>query len=316
MIGRRPLLATPALALAATAQARWQMASAFPDATFHTRNIRQFLEEGGQPTTLHSNAALLPLPQIRTAVQRGQVQLGEILLSSLGNEDPFFEIDSIPQLVTSTAQARRLRALSRPYVEARLARMGLVLLYEVPWPPSGLYSNAALPNVEALRGARMRTFSAITNRFATLLGAVPTIVQAAEVPQAFATGVVNAMVTSAQTGVDSQAWDFARHFTAIGFARIFNGILVSRRTLEGLSAAQQSQLREAAARAEARGWAMSDEAAISQSRILAERGMVVADASPALLAGLEAVGRTIAEEWATRAGEDGQRLLAAYRAAA
>ena len=290
------------------------MASAFPDATFHTRNIRQFLEECGQPTQLHSNASLLPMPQIRAAVQRGQVQLGEILLSSLGNEDPIFEVDSLPQLVTSTAQARRLRALARPLVEARLARMGLVLLYEVPWPPSGLYSTQPIPNLDALRGTRMRTFSAITNRFATLCGATPTIVQAAEVPQAFATGVVNAMVTSAQTGVDSQAWDFARHFTPIGFARIFNGILIARRTLDGLSAADQTRLREAASRAEARGWEMSDEAATSQQRILAERGMVVADASPALLEGLAGVGRTIAEEWAARAGEDGRRLLDAYRA--
>jgi len=312
-LARRTLAAL--LPAAAMAQARWQMASAFPDATFHTRNIRQFLEECGQAVTLHSNASLLPMPQIRTAVQRGQVQLGEILLSSLGNEDPFFEVDSIPQLVTSTAQARRLRALSRPYVEARLARMGLVVLYEVPWPPSGIYSQVPVPNVEALRGARIRTFSAITNRFATLLGGVPTIVQAAEVPQAFATGVVNAMVTSAQTGVDSQAWDFARHFTPIGFARIFNGILIARRTLDALTPAQQAQLRDAAARAETRGWEMSDEAGIAQPRILAERGMVVAEPSAALLDGLAGIGRTIADEWAARAGEDGRRLLEAFRAA-
>ena len=159
---------------------------------------------------LHSNASLLRMPEIKRGVQTGQVQIGEILLSAYGNEDPFFEVDSVPQLVTSTAMARKLAELQKPYVEARLQRQGISLLYWVPWPPSGLYTNTPLESVETLRGTKMRTFNALTNRFATLCGATPTLVQQAEVPQAFATGVVNAMVTSAATGVDVQAWDFCR----------------------------------------------------------------------------------------------------------
>ena len=79
--------------------------------------------------------------------------------------------------------------------------------------------------------------------------------------------------------------------------------------------ARRSLSREAATRAEARGWELSGEVAISQQRILAERGMVVVEPTSALLEGLAGIGRTIADEWAARAGEDGQRLLPAYRAA-
>jgi hypothetical protein len=142
-----------------------------------------------------------------------------------------------------------------------------------------------------------------------------TLVQAAEIPQAFATGVVNVMVTSAQTGVDSQAWDFAKVFTPIGFTRTFNTIFVQRRAFDALPAAQQQALREAATRAEARGWQLSDEAATAQQAILGSRGMTVAEPTPALLAGLAALGQGMADEWAGRAGEDGKRVLDAYRAA-
>ena len=331
-LSRRPLLAgasllglgavLPAGGANGQAAARWQCATPYPDGNFHTRNLRQMLEEVAQATggavnvQMHSNASLLPMPQIKAGVQRGQVQMGEVLISAYGNEDPFFEVDSIPQLVTSTDQARRLRAQARPFVEARFARQGLILLYEVPWPPSGLYTLAPVPTVEALRGTRMRTFNVMTNRFATLVGATPTLVQAAEIPQAFATGVVNAMVTSAQTGVDSQAWDFAKVFTPIGFTRTFNTIFVQRRAFEALPDPQQEALRAAAAKAEARGWQLSDEAAATQQAMLGSRGMQVAQPTPELLAGLAAVGATLAEEWATRAGEDGRRVLAAYRAGA
>ena len=313
-----PFILTPLAIRDAKAQARWQVATAYPDGNFHTRNIRSFLDEvraqTGIDAQLHSNGSLLPMPQIKRGVQQGQVQIGEILLSAYGNEDPFFEVDSIPQLAWTDEQARKLAALSRPYIEARFQRQGLSVLYSVPWPPSGFYTNVPVESLEVLRGSRMRTFNAMTNRFATLLGATPTLVQAAEVPQAFATGVVNSMVTSAATGVDSAAWDFAKIFTPIGFTRTHNVIFVQRRAFEALPAAQQTAMREAAKRAEDRGWALSAEARDAAQATLAARGMQVMQPTPAVMEGLSRISQTIAQEWAMRAGEDGARLLAAYRA--
>jgi TRAP-type C4-dicarboxylate transport system substrate-binding protein len=325
MTSRRALLAAsaaaPLLPIGASAQARWQMATPYADGNFHTRNIRTFLEEvqtatqGRVQVQLHSNGSLLPMAQIKGGVQRGQVQLGEILISAYGNEDPFFEVDGIPQLVTSYDEARRLNEASRPFIEARLQRQGLSSLYIVPWPPSGFYTNAPVESLEALRGSRFRTFNVMTNRFATLIGANPVLVQAAEVPQAFATGVVNAMVTSAATGVDSSAWDFSRVFTPVGFTFTRNVVFVNRRALEGLSAADQQAIRTAAANAERRGWQMSEEAKTAAEQTLAQRGMTVAQPTPQLLQAMSRISEEMVREWLGRAGEDGQRVIQTYRAA-
>lgn len=326
LISRRAILAAglalPALSRAAQAQtARWQFATPYPDGNFHTRNIREFITavesgSGGRLSIqLHSNGGLLPMPQIKRGAQTGQVQLGEILISAYGNEDPVLEVDSIPQLVTSYEGAKKLADLSRPLLEARLARQGLALLYTVPWPPSGFYTNFPVDTLEALRGTKMRTFNVMTNRFATLVGATPTLVQAAEIPQAFATGVVNSMVTSAATGVDSAAWDYARYFTPIGFTWTKNAVFVNRRALEALPAEVQATIRSAAAAAETRGWAMSAAARDSTQATLAARGMTVAEASPALMAGMARIGATMADEWAGRAGPDGRKIIADLRAA-
>jgi TRAP-type C4-dicarboxylate transport system substrate-binding protein len=327
-ISRRGLLAAGAAGLAlplpagaqSGAQARWQFATPYPDGNFHTRNNRAFVEDlekatGGRvQIQLHSNAALLRMTEIKRGVQTGQAQLGEVLISAYGNEDPFFEVDGIPQLVTTYAEARKLADFSRPHIESRLNRQGLTLLFMVPWPPSGFYTNVPVDSIEVLRGTRMRTYNVQTNRFATLVGATPTLVQAAEIPQAFATGVVNSMVTSAATGVDSQAWDYAKYFTPVGFTFTKNAVFASRRALEALPADTQRQLREAAARAEARGWEMSEQARAEQERTLAERGMIVQPASPALLEGMAKVSEQMVQEWLAKAGEDGQRLIGAYRA--
>ena len=323
MLNRRTLLAAaPALgAVPAFAQARWQMATPYPDGNFHTRNIRQWLTELQAATSerlqvqVHSNGALLPMPQIKAGVQRGQVQLGEILISAYGNEDPFFEVDGIPQLVTSFAEAKRLMDAARPFIEARFGRQGLSLLYMVPWPPSGFYTNTPVETLEALRGTRMRTFNVMTNRFATLVGATPTLVQAAEIPQAFATGVVNAMVTSAVTGVDTSAWDYAKFYTHVGFTFTRNAVFVNRRAMEGLSQADQGALRTTAAAAEARGWQMAEEAHTVAQNTLRQRGVTVAQANPQVMEAMSRVSDEMVREWVGRAGEDGQRVIAAYRAA-
>jgi len=316
-------LAAPFLPRGAAAQAtRWQVATPYPDGNFHTRNLRQFTQDIEQASggrlgiTLHTNGSLLAMPQIKRGVQTGQAQLGEILISAYGNEDPFFEVDGIPQLVTTYEEAKRLMDLARAPIEARLQRQGISLLYMVPWPPSGFYTNFPVDTIEALRGTKMRTFNVMTNRFATLVGATPTLVQAAEIPQAFATGVVNAMVTSAATGVDTAAWDYAKYFTPIGFTFTRNAVFVNRRALEALPADLQQKVREAAATAETRGWQMSAEARDSAQATLASRGMTVQQPTPALLEGMARVSEEMVKEWVAKAGEDGQRLIAAYRAGA
>lgn len=324
---RRTLLAATAGAAMATpfgarAQTRWQFATPYPDGNFHTINIRAFVKEiedavpGKLSIQVHSNGSLLRMPEIRRGVQTGQAQLGEILLSAYGNEDPFLEVDGLPMLVVTFDQARVLARLQKPYIEARFARQGITLLYMVPWPQSGLYSNVALASLEQLRGTKFRTFNAITQRFAQLIGATPTLVQVPELPQAFATGVVNAMVTSAATGVDAQAWDFVKHFVPVGFSRTKNAVFVNTRAFQGLPADVQGAIRAAASRAEERGWATAQKEEQDKQAVLAQRGMAVADpAPPVLIAELQKVGDTLVQEWVAKAGEDGAKLIAEYRAA-
>ncbi|MBR0683641.1 TRAP transporter substrate-binding protein [Roseomonas eburnea] len=322
---RRALLGAAGLAAlapaTARAQTRWQMATAYADGNLHTRNIRSFLQEVEQAANgrlsiqLHSNGALLRMPEIKRGVQTGQVQLGEILLTAYANEDPLFDADALPQLVTNFQQAKRLSDLQKPFIEARFARQGLSLLYMVPWPAAGLYAQQVVTSLEQLRGSRFRTYSPMTNRFAQLIGAQPTLVQSAELAQAFATGVVQAQVTSAATGVDTQAWDYARVFTPLGFTMTKNAVFVSRRALEGLPRDLQEAIRAAAARAEQRGYELSEAAQRETEATLAARGMQVTQPSQQLLDDCARVGRTMADEWVQRAGDDGRRLLEQYRAA-
>lgn len=308
-----------AAAPAVSAQTKWDMATPFPESNYHTRNARQFAEEvqrdskGQLIITIHSNASLFKMPEIKRAVATGQAQIGDILLGAYGNEDPFFEIDGIPFVVQGFDGAKRLYDATKPFLDRRLVRQGLMPLYYIVWPGQAIYSKAPLNTVADFKGLRFRTYSPTTSRFAELLGATPTTVQAPEIPMAFTTGIASVMITSGSTGVDTQAWDYSKYFYDIRAMHNKSVTMVNERVFKALPADMQKVLTDAAARAETRGWAMATTSADESSAVLKARGMLVEPGSAALVGGLREVGAKLTDEWLKRAGADGEAALRALK---
>ncbi len=296
----------------------WNMATPYPDATFHTKNIIQFASEIEQATggdlniTVHTAGSLIKHPQIKRAVQTGQVQAGEVFISLLGNEDPIFSVDSIPFLATDYDRARKLWEASREYIEQRLARDRLMLLYAVPWPAQGLYTNKPVEALADLEGLKFRAYNSATSQLATLTGMVPTQVEVPEIPQAFATGIVDAMMTSPTTGVNSRAWDFVNYFNDIQAWIPKNMVIVNRRAFDALDEATQQAVMEAAQAAEQRGWEMSMAEGEAMKQALTENGIQVQTPSATLRSELQAVGETMTQDWRQQAGEAGSQVIERY----
>src|SRR6202521_4377151 len=118
----------------ASAQTKWDMPTPYPATNFHTENVMQFADDIDKATggklkiTVHSSASLFKAHEIKRAVQGGQAQIGEILISGYSNEDPIFGVDSVPFLATSYADAAKLWKASRRALEDRFAKQGLMIL--------------------------------------------------------------------------------------------------------------------------------------------------------------------------------------------
>jgi TRAP-type transport system periplasmic protein len=308
-------LSAPALAQTTT----WDMPTPYADGNFHTKNVREFaadverLSAGKLKITVHSNASLVKHPEIPRAIRTGQVQIGEILISTMFNEDPMFGFDSNPGVATSYAGSRKLYGAAKPFLSSRLEKSGLVLLYSVAWPPQGIYTKKDIASLADLKGAKFRTFSPQTQRFAQLFEAVPTTVQVPELAQAFRTGLVDAMITSGATGVDTQAWDYLTHYYDTQAMLPQNVVMVSKSALDALPADVKKAVTDAAAAAEARGWAASESLNEGFKKTMAEKGMKVLPPPPGLVADIQRIGATMATEWATRVGADGAAVIEAFR---
>ncbi len=306
-------------AAAAQAQVKWDLPSAYPATNFHSVNLQQFADDIDKATggklkiTVHANASLFKLPEIKRAVQGGQAQMGEILLSAYQNEWIIFGADGVPFLADSYDEAMKLWRAQKPLLDKKLGEQGMMVLYSVAWPPQGIYAKKPLNSAADLKGVKWRAYSPATSRIAELVGAQSVTVQAAELTQALATGVVESTMTSGATGVDSKLFEHLKFYYDTQAWLPKNAVLVNKAAFDGLDAATRQAVLKAAADAEVRGWAASRKVNVDTLARLRTEGMQVLPPSPQLKADMAKVGETMLKEWVERAGADGKTLLDAFR---
>lgn len=303
-------------ALAASAET-WTMATPYPEGNFHTENIRWFVDQVEQATNgelkieVHSGASLFPMAQLKRALRTGQIQMAEFHLSAYGNEDPIYEADGLPFIAVGQEEGRKLYDVQKPMLDARFDKEGIVSLYQVPWPRNGFYSKEEVSSVDDFNGMRMRAQTAILAELSQQLGSNPVDVQFVEVPQAFQTGVIEAMWTSGTTGVDTQAWDYTNNFYDIGFVAPRNAVAVNRDAWEALSEETRATVLDLARQAEDRGWQKAADLADDAKKTLVENGMNTPELSPELTEAMHSIGNKMISDWVSKAGDDGAALAAA-----
>jgi len=308
-----------ALPLAAGAQTKWDLATAYADSEFQTKNVRQFADEvkkssGGKiDIAVHSAQSLIKNPEIKRSIQTGLVPAGEFFMSNLGPENPLYEIDAIPFFASGYPEARALWEVSRAPITALFEKQGLRVMYSVPWPSQAFFTKEPVKSLADIKGKKMRTYNAQTARLGTLMGVIPTTVQATEIPQAFSTGIIDLMFTSTPTGVTTRAWEYTKFFYDTGAWVPKNVVLVNVAAFSKLPADVQKAFTDAAAVAEKRGWEWSEQENDQRRNDLGKNGLKIEPITPQFKAELKKIGDTMLNDWLAKAGDDGKKVVAEYR---
>src|SRR5678815_4139652 len=295
-------LALTAVAATASAQTKWDLPAAYPANNFHTENLAKFAEDVDKATggklkiTVHANASLFKAPEIKRAVQGGQAQMGEVLLVNFQNEWQIYGIDGLPFLADSYAEALKLYKAQKPALEKKLAEQGMMLLYTVPWPPQGIYVKKPINSAADLKGVKWRAYSPSTARIAELVGAQPVTVQAAELSQAMATGVIESYMSSGSTGYDTKTYEHIKYWYDTQAWLPKNAVLVNKAAFDALDKASQAALLKAGGDAETRGWALSQQKNGEYIELLKKNGMTILPPSAQLKADMKKVGETMLKE--------------------
>jgi TRAP-type C4-dicarboxylate transport system substrate-binding protein len=292
-LSRRQLVSAAAafaLAGSAAAQTKWDLPAAYPANNFHTENLTQFAADVDKATggklkiTVHANASLFKAPEIKRAVQGGQAQIGEILLVNYQNEWQIFGVDGLPFLADSYAEAKKLYQAEKP-----------------------------INSAADLKGVKWRAYSPATARIAELVGAQPVTVQAAELSQAMATGVIESYMSSGSTGYDTKTYEHIKYWYDTQAWLPKNAVLVNKAAFDALDKPSQAAVLKAGAEAETRGWALSEQKNGEYIELLKKNGMNIMAPPPQLKADMKKVGETMLKEWLDKAGPEGQAVVDAYK---
>ena len=296
----------------------WDMPMAYSASNFHSATGAEFAEcvttgtMGEIEIVTHPGGSLFAGADIKRAIQTGQVPIGERLLSGHANENAVFGFDSVPFLSPSFDDHARLWEAAQPEIEKVLEEQNLHLLYSVPWPPQGLYFGREITSVDDMAGIKFRSYNNATARLAELTGMAPVTIEAAELSQAFATGVAESMISSGATGYDQKVWESLSHFYQVDAWLPRNYIMVNADTWEGTSDASKAVIEGCAALAEYAGLYRAKEYTNFTYEGLRDGGMTVTPPSEELMSGLREVGETMTQEWLEQAGEAGQAIVDAY----
>lgn len=309
---------TMAVSLPVAAQ-KWDMPTRSNERNYMTRNILEFAAEVKKATNgkldivVHPEDSLVKQPEVKRAVQTGQVPIGEFLMSMHSNEWPVFGVEAVPFLAPTPEANLKLLKIVEPMINERLKKQGMRMLFAVPWPPQAIYFTEEVTSVAGFKDVKFRAYNPVTGRLAELMGASPVTVQQSEVPQAFSTGVIKAMITSPATGVDTQAWDFVKFYYPVNAMTPWNLVVVNERAFSSLSKAEQDAVLAAAKQAQERGWKMQAQETDKLVDTLRSKGMTIVEPSPQLMQEMRTIGAQLVQEWVKAAGDDGQKIMSQYK---
>ena len=320
---RRALLGGAVLvpfARARAAPAPWRIVTEYPATAIPGEGISVFAEAA----TRLSRGALVVTPGfdapdglrsagMMRAVGAGTVEAADAFTGALAGEDALFQVSALPFLTASGEDARRLWTVAEGAYRGVLAGRGLVLLYATPWPPTGLWSRRAIADAGALAGLRVRTYDAASTAVFRGVGAAPVAVSFADAQARVRAGELDAVLSSGDGGAGARLWEALPHFMALDYAFPLSLAFCGRAALDALPVEAREAVGAAGLATVVRQFAaMGTRVAENEARMAANG--VSSVRVPGVRAALVEASVAVVADWRVRAGEEGGRILTAYRA--
>lgn len=301
------------------AQTKWDLHLNYPAGNFHSQGAQRFADAVAEATSgevnivLHAGASLgFKGPELLRSVAEGQLAIAEIPTGMVEGDAPVLALTAQPFISTNAFEQRLLYQLSKPVYAKHLKRFNQITLYTSVWPFSGIYTQRPISSKADLKGLKMRVYDGTGLAFGNATGIAARKMPFSEVYPAMKAGLLDSMYTSSPSGVDANAWEVLKYFTPINIVGPVNMINVNLDAWNKLDKATQDIILEIAAEMEDEMWNLAGDMDRKSRATLVENGMIINPVGSKFRAELNAVGETLRGEWAEKAGEDAQAILAQY----
>lgn len=307
---------------AVQAQAVWDMPTEYPQSAMPGLGVTTFAKHLAELSagkiqirpSFDASAGIRSAGML-AAIAEGRVQAGDAFAGALEGEDAIFALPSLPFLVTSIADARRLADLARPFLTAALQNRGQRLLYLTPWPPSGIWSKVPLQAPSDLSGLSIRTYDKVSSEVFASVGAKAASISFADTMPKLVEGSINAVLSSGDGGAGRGLWKFLPYFSEITYSLPLSVASVNQTVYDALSPDLREAVDAAGRQTEMELWlALSGRLQENYQR-MRENGVTI-DSSPAaaVVAALQSGAAAAQRAWCARSGPICLQILDTFKA--
>lgn len=249
------------------------------------------------------------------AVQDGGVPIARHAMSYYGGYDPLFLLSTLPFLMQDVDDLNTLYDIYKPSLEKTLEGYNQVLVSAGIFPPSGIWSREPVETLAQLQGLKIRAFDLSSLETFTGAGAAAVNMNWGDVMPALSTGAIDAVVTSADLGINSGINDYLPNFTQINWAIPISIVTVNKDVWDALPADLQTAILEAGAETTKRTFArLETQVAKNYADMRAKNVNVIEEPNPDLRAKLQESAEPFIQSWREKVGADGSAVLDAYLA--
>jgi TRAP-type C4-dicarboxylate transport system substrate-binding protein len=308
--------------MAARAQTVWDMPTEYPQSAMSGLGLTTFAQHVAelsagklviQPS--FDAAKGIRSADMLTAIAERRVQAGDAFAGSLESEDAIFALPSLPFLVTSIADAKRLADLARPYIATALHNRGQRLLYLTPWPPSGIWSKTPLKTPADLFGLAIRTYDKTSREIFASAGAKAVSISFADTMPKLVDGSISAVLSSGDGGAGRGLWEFLRYFSEVTYSMPMSVASVNQTVYDGLAPELRQAVDVASQQTETELWlALSTRLQENYARMRANGVTIDVNPAPAIIAALQSGATSAQQAWCARSGPACDQVLRAFKA--
>lgn len=300
----------------AAAETSWDLPLAWPDGNFHVENAKTFAKVVGQVTggdvkiNIHPGGSLgFKGPEMLTAVRDGLVPIGDILLIQQSGENRLFGLEAQPYMVKDLSELEILHKHFVPELNKLLAQNNQKLLYIVPWPRQYVYTKVKATGIAGLKGIKIRTYNSSTTDMFNRIGMTAVQLPWGEVVPALAAGTIDAVTTSASSGVDGKFWEFLKYMYATSHVWSSNIVSVNLDAWNALPEGHRMAIDRSAKELQGVFWAVSRAEDDIKAGILNSRGVAPGPLNDQMLADMQTKTSAMLDEYIAAAGPAAKTVI-------
>ncbi len=292
----------------------WNANSQWSPTNYHSIALKKFADMVYEKTNgeleiivQYSGALGYKGPELLQTVGDNLVQMSAITNMTVAGQEIIFGVNSLPMMGPNLEKGRIFTNICRPYFDKAAEKWNQKILWMGPWL-DGLWSKKEITSVEDMKNLKIRTYDKISADVIKAAGGIPYAIPWSDVYTSVATGMLDAVLTSATTGAEGKLWEVMNYFQPIMFMLATEMVTVNLDEFNSLSEELKVFMVEISKEIEDEVWIAGGDEEEENKKLILKNGVKIIPISEKFEKEVIAITESVRQEWLDNAPVEAREI--------